>query len=99
MSKRYLDKPIKVVFDTNIYIAAIFAAHGYCKDYVYEAGLRNRFVLYSSVVIMAEVESEMRSKRPDLLVQANTMLEYVSLIADLPVVSEIINVQLLLELI
>lgn len=77
-------KPLKIVFDTNVYLAAIFAPQGYASIYIREAGLKRRFVLFTSLEILAEIKAKIVSKVPDHGAKlANELITYITSIAEL----------------
>ncbi len=75
-------KPLRVVFDTNVYLAALFAPQGYASMYLREAGLRRRYVLCVSLEIFAETKQKFVSKLPSQATLVNELLDYISKVAD-----------------
>lgn len=51
----------KIVFDTNVYISAFITKHGRAEE-VYLLAVRRMFGLYTSVPIITEMASKLRTK-------------------------------------
>lgn len=76
-------RPLKVVFDTNILLAAIIKPKGYAAQYVWESGLRRRFSLYCSLDILAELRGKVIKTLPDKLAYANQLIAYIQLTGEI----------------
>lgn len=76
-----MNRPLRLVFDTNVYIAAIISPQGYAARYVAEAGLRNRYALYTSHEILAEIRGKIAVKAPRKLPYANQLIGYIEIVA------------------
>jgi uncharacterized protein len=83
MSKKYLARPLRLVFDTNVYIASLLSPDGYTIKYVYESGLRLRYTLGISIAIFAEIENKIRSIKPELLESSQLLFDFLRSNSDL----------------
>lgn len=76
-----MSRPLRLVFDTNVYIAAIISPEGYAARYVAEAGIGSRYKLYISHEILAEIRGKIAIKTPNNIVHANNLISYVESVA------------------
>jgi uncharacterized protein len=76
-------RPLKLVFDTNVYLAALISTKGYAARFVYESGIGLRYQVYASVDILAEFKSKVIDKKPNLLEDAEKLITFILKTAEL----------------
>lgn len=74
--------PLKLVPDTSFYIAGLLAPNGYASTYLLEAGLRRRYVFYTSIEILAEVKNKYASLSKGDTTAAVSLLNYLEKIVE-----------------
>lgn len=76
-------RPLKIVFDTNVLLAAVIKSKGYAANYAWESGLRHRFVLYTSYTILTELRNKVGEKLPQELPYANQLVTYIQITGEI----------------
>ena len=70
-------RPLRVVFDTSVYLAGLLAPDGYAAKYLYEAGLHHRYTIYTSMEILVEVKNKYAELASGDITAAISLLSYV----------------------
>jgi uncharacterized protein len=85
-------RPLRIVFDTNVFIAALLLPGGYCDNFVYESAIGMRFILCTSLDILNEFKSKVSLKFIHRSKASEEMLTYVTMTATIVNSLEKLNV-------